>query len=365
MRKFLIFVFFLSFTLSNAYAEVINTKIFDIDCNPNNTVRNQIDINNVLNTTLLNNTSINSNIVTHSSSDFWFHYFECVWNGSEWSKGRLRSWQSLYDVDCSNSSFNSSVFFSSDRTEIRDFRRDVDCDVLVINEPIYNTQVCDSLHLNNCINQSICESANLYWYDEKCNISPLSCSSGHLDLCLNQSDCENLGFAYWYDEICNENQATCDITHLFACNTETDCINTGGYWYLDKCNQNSAICDSDHLFACTIETCSDIGAYWYNNECNLESLSQGTTNLEALNNIETLLIAQNQILSTSSGLSGLENLENALLVNNNQNASINNELTSLNLEVQRVTQNTSFQLRMLFLTLFFFFLFLINKLLGI
>lgn len=58
------------------------------------------------------------------------------------------------------------------------------------------------LDCQNCATQETCEAQeNCFWYLETCRFGETECSGVSLGLCDNQSGCENAG-GYWYDDFC-------------------------------------------------------------------------------------------------------------------------------------------------------------------
>jgi len=101
------------------------------------------------------------------------------------------------------------------------------------------------------------------------------CDSDHLDLCVELGECETAG-GYWYNETCNqyEEGAECDAEHVGLCETQGTCIDVEGYWYNETCNEEpEPVCGSGHLDLClTHGTCIDADGYWWGEpeDCNPE-----------------------------------------------------------------------------------------------
>ncbi len=54
----------------------------------------------------------------------------------------------------------------------------------------------------NCITQEDCEAEDFcFWYLDTCRYGETACAGTSLQLCENQTDCETAG-GYWYDEFC-------------------------------------------------------------------------------------------------------------------------------------------------------------------
>lgn len=111
---------------------------------------------------------------------------------------------------------------------------------------INDSEVCDGENLggNDCITVGeyiggvlACSADCLSFDTSQCTIEEDMCDTEHLDLCLNSDDCENAE-GYWYGDVCNfyEQGAECDSEHLGLCSSSENCLNEGGYWYNDACN---------------------------------------------------------------------------------------------------------------------------------
>ncbi len=89
--------------------------------------------------------------------------------------------------------------------------------------------VCDAEHLDLCLDETECASAEGYWYDDDddgnltCNSEEEPSCSNDLDLCLDETNCTGVGGGYWYDDACHEDEcasnANCDSGYV--CNSGT------------------------------------------------------------------------------------------------------------------------------------------------
>jgi hypothetical protein len=91
--------------------------------------------------------------------------------------------------------------------------------------------------LGEFTNQTSCESAGHFWYNDACNseAQPI-CDASHLSLCLDEPTCTT-ATGFWYNSLCNsEAQPICDASHLSLCLDETTCESASGFWYNEVCN---------------------------------------------------------------------------------------------------------------------------------
>src|SRR4030067_3684911 len=102
-------------------------------------------------------------------------------------------------------------------------------------------------------NQTSCEGAGYFWYDDACNSEEEASCSTDLTLCLDETNCTSES-GFWYDDACNsEEEASCS-TDLTLCLDETNCTSESGFWYNSMCNteENSSTCAESW-------TCADWG----------------------------------------------------------------------------------------------------------
>jgi hypothetical protein len=127
--------------------------------------------------------------------------------------------------------------------------------------------VCDATHLDLCVDQAICESAGLFWYDDACQdmaCTPRTCVyqdyAGGIKECGTKEDgcggtinCDYqayagglqcpLGYECVYQDYAGGIEGgcvalpgdVCDATHLDLCVDQATCETAGLYWFNDAC----------------------------------------------------------------------------------------------------------------------------------
>lgn len=132
-----------------------------------------------------------------------------------------------------------------------------------------NGQNCSSVVEEGYVGELTCLNSCLSFNISSCEEKPV-CNSNHLDLCIEETDCVKYN-GYWYGSNCNiyEGGAECDENHLQICETATSCVEFNGYWYNDKCNVlKEDSCGIDHLAGCLdSERCGNAGGDWDGNSC--------------------------------------------------------------------------------------------------
>jgi hypothetical protein len=85
--------------------------------------------------------------------------------------------------------------------------------------------VCDSEHLNLCLDETNCTGQQGHWYNEVCNVEEEPSCSNNISLCLDETNCTGQQ-GYWYDEICNVNECVSNdnCASDYECNENGVCV---------------------------------------------------------------------------------------------------------------------------------------------
>lgn len=101
-------------------------------------------------------------------------------------------------------------------------------------------------------NQSDCEAAGCYWYNNSCHEDPPDCENYNTKVECEANYCE------WYNQACHSTPpTTCEIL-----NNQSDCTSYGCYWYNNSCHTNPP-CES----YTTEYACVSAGCYWCFGAC--------------------------------------------------------------------------------------------------
>ncbi len=127
----------------------------------------------------------------------------------------------------------------------------------------------------------------------------------------NQTSCEGAG-NYWYEEDCYDAQPVCAADFLELCD-ETNCGSAGGYWYNNECNEEEETCTETWVCGewgtCTAgsqtRTCSDTAGC--NSTVNTESQACTVCGNGIVETGETCESNDTSTACTINGYTGIQN----------------------------------------------------------